>query len=96
MDEVQSAAGSVLTAVSNAMPAERKMVDLGDAQRVRESRMAMQVATEREFVSAIEELVGRRVTAFGSATDTERGTVFENFVFEPREDGGGEDGQAGA
>jgi uncharacterized protein YbcI len=69
------------------LPAEHKMVEMGDDQRVRESRMAFQVATTREFITAVEEIVQRRVCAFASATDAARDVIFENFVFEPRASG---------
>jgi uncharacterized protein YbcI len=65
------------------LPAERKMAAQGEAQRVRETRMAFQVATAPDFVAAIERLVQRKVVAFASATDAEKNVVFENFVFEP-------------
>ena len=66
------------------LPAERKMAQTGDAQRVRESRMAFQVATTDEFVGEVERIVERKVRAFGSATDVEANVIFENFIFEPR------------
>jgi uncharacterized protein YbcI len=69
------------------LPAERAMVEMGEAQRVRESRMWFQVATSKRFVETVEQLVGRTVYSFASATDPEKGVVMEVFVFEPREDG---------
>jgi len=69
------------------LPAERKLVELGDQGRVRESRIAFQAATQAEFISAVEEIVARKVRAFGSAVDPEADVVFENFYFE-RESGG--------
>jgi uncharacterized protein YbcI len=66
------------------LPAERKMVEMGDAQRVREGRTAFQVATTAQFVTAIEQIVQRKVRAFGSATDADQNVVFENFTFEPQ------------
>ena len=75
------------------LPAERKMVELGRADRVRESRVAFQAATHDEFVTAVEEILGRKVRAFASAIDPATGTVFENFVFEAR-DGDRPDGPA--
>jgi uncharacterized protein YbcI len=65
------------------LPAERKMADMGDHQRVRETRMAFQAAAADEFVSAVERIVQRKVRAFASATDVANNTVFENFTFEP-------------
>jgi uncharacterized protein YbcI len=65
------------------LPAERKLVELGDQQRVRESRLAFQVATADMFVSAVEAIMNRRVRAFSSGPDVERDIVFETFLFEP-------------
>jgi uncharacterized protein YbcI len=69
------------------LPAELKMAGLGDQQRVRELRTAFQVATSSEFITAVEEIVLRKVRAFGSATDVDANVVFENFVLEAREAG---------
>jgi uncharacterized protein YbcI len=71
------------------LPAERTMVEMGEQQRVRESRMFLQVATADEFVATVEEITGRTVRAFASATDPDKGVVMENFVFEPRPQGDG-------
>jgi uncharacterized protein YbcI len=65
------------------LPAERKMVQMGEHQRVRESRTAFQVASADEFVRAVEQIVERKVRAFASAIDVDRDVVFENFSFEP-------------
>ncbi|MEA2254574.1 MAG: hypothetical protein QOG35_619 [Solirubrobacteraceae bacterium] len=72
------------------LPAERAMVELGEQQRVRESRMFMQVATRDQFVGAVEALVQRKVRAFASASDPDAGVVMEIFVFEPEAEGSGE------
>ena len=71
------------------LPAERAMVEMGEHQRVRESRMFLQVATADQFIATVEEITGRTVRAFASATDPARGVVMENFIFEParRDDG---------
>ena len=90
------------------LPAELKMVELGDQARVREARVSFQVATADDFVKAVEEIVHRKVRAFASAVDPDSNVVFENFYFE-RESAGhhngrltterahelGEDGQVG-
>ena len=72
------------------LPAERTMVEMGEQQRVRESRMFLQVATADQFIAVVEKITGRTVRAFASATDPDRGVVMENFVFapEPHRDGG--------
>jgi hypothetical protein len=54
----------------------------GDHQRVRETRVAFQVATADDFIAAAEQIVGRKVRAFASATDVVQNVVFENFLFE--------------
>ena len=91
------------------LPAERKLVELGDQARVRESRISFQAATQDEFIAAVEQIVYRKVRAFGSAVDPDARYVFEMFYFEPRESDGdgngavtaqrarelGEDGQVG-
>ena len=66
------------------LPAERKLVAMGDHNRVRDSRTAFQAATASEFIDAIEAIVGRKVEAFASAVDPGTNTVFENFFFAPR------------
>jgi len=73
------------------LPAELKMVELGDAERVRETRVAFQAATESEFIAEAERLLGRTVRAFASGVDPNRNVVFESFFFEP---GGSGDGDA--
>jgi uncharacterized protein YbcI len=65
------------------LPAERTMVQMGEHHRVRESRMFLQVASQEQFVGAVEELVSRKVRAFASAIDPGPGVVFEIFSFEP-------------
>jgi uncharacterized protein YbcI len=80
------------------LPAERTMVEMGEQQRVREARMFLQVATADQFIGAIEQLTGRTVRAFASATDPDNGVVMENFVFEPdpRMDGNRNSGPPGS
>ena len=67
------------------LPAERKMVELGSSDRVRDSRGAFQAATHDEFVSTVEEILGRKVRGFASAVDPSSRIVFENYVFEARD-----------
>ena len=70
------------------LPAERKMVEMGEEDRVRDSRSAFQAATEPEFVAAVEQLVNRKVRAFASSVSPRSNTVFENFAFDPAESDG--------
>jgi uncharacterized protein YbcI len=70
------------------LPAERRLVALGDADQVRETRTSFQVATEPEFIEAVERIVERKVRSFASAIDPITDVVFENFDFEPLEQRG--------
>jgi len=65
------------------LPAERKLVALGQQTSVRETRSAFQVATAEEFIATVEQIVYRKVRAFASAVDPDADTVFEVFQFEP-------------
>ena len=65
-------------------PAERKLVDLGEHQAVRDMRTALEHATVPEFCAPIEELTGRKVKAFTSALDTVAdGLALEMWVLHP-------------
>ena len=66
------------------LPAERKLVELGDAARVRDTRTAYQAATAGDFITAVEQILDRKVQAFASGIDAENSTVFEVFSFESR------------
>ncbi len=74
------------------LPAELKMVEMGDGQRVRESRTAFQAATASDFVARVEEIVFRKVIGFASAVDPDSNIVFECFYFEPLQSGADGDG----
>jgi len=63
--------------------AERTMLALGEHQRVRETRMLLQHANERQFVQTIEQITGRKVRAFVSGTDTNKEVSTEVFYLEP-------------
>ena len=62
-------------------PAERNMVSMGEHQRLRDVRLFFQHATEDQFRTTIEEIVGRPVKTFTSATDTHTDTAVETFIF---------------
>lgn len=77
-------ADTVVCVLEDALvPAERAMVGIGADQRVRELRLLMQEATRERFVAAAEEITGRKVRAFCSASDPPNGVAVEVFVFEP-------------
>src|SRR4051812_2684618 len=65
-------------------PAERSLVDMGEHERLRETRMFFQYASVRELCEPIERLTGRRVRAFTSGIDTVvEGMSVEVFVLHP-------------
>ncbi len=66
-------------------PGERNLVDLGEHQRLRDSRIFLQYATVAEFCAPVERLTGRKVRGFLSAFDSEAdGLTMEAFVLHPR------------
>jgi uncharacterized protein YbcI len=65
------------------LPAERAMVEMGEDQRVRESRTFLQAATAPLFVSTVEEILNREIRAFSSAVDPKADVVFEVFALQP-------------
>ena len=70
-------------------PAERNLVNMGEHQRLRDTRMFFQYATVREFCEPVEQITGRKVRAFLSAVDSQAGGLsMETFVFYPE----GQDG----
>ncbi len=65
------------------LPVERKLVELGDSARVRESRMAFQAATAASFIAVVEGNLGRSVRAFATAVDPVANVAFENYWLVP-------------
>jgi uncharacterized protein YbcI len=78
------------------LPAERKLVELGDQNRVRDSRVAFQAATQDDFITAVEHIIARKVAAFASGIDADNDVVFETFYLNPRSSDGGSDGASTA
>ena len=65
-------------------PAERKLVEMGEHERLREMRGIFQYASVRDFCEPVERLTGRRVRAFSSGIDTVvAGLSVETFVLHP-------------
>jgi uncharacterized protein YbcI len=60
----------VCTLEHSLTPAEQRLVEMGEHQRLRDTRMYFQHATENQFRDAIERLTGRPVRAFVSGIDT--------------------------
>jgi uncharacterized protein YbcI len=63
-------------------PAERRMEEMGEAQRLRDTRTFFQHAMESDFCAVIERLLERRVRAFVSGIDTEKDVSAEVFYLE--------------
>jgi uncharacterized protein YbcI len=64
-------------------PAERTMVDMGEHQRLRETRLFFQHAREDDFRETVQRATGRRVRGFLSGTDTQEDISCEVFYLEP-------------
>jgi uncharacterized protein YbcI len=76
----------ICTLEDSLTPAEKRMVALGEHQRLRDSRLFFQHATEKEFTEAVERLTGRKVRAFVSGIDTKKDVSSEVFYLEPEGD----------
>ena len=64
--------------------AERRLVDMGEHQRLRESRVFFQYASVAEFCGPVERITGRTVRAFHSSVDSQvDGHSVEVFVLHP-------------
>jgi uncharacterized protein YbcI len=75
----------LITTLENSLtPAERRMAEMGEHQRLRDTRMFFQYATVPEFVETVERITGRKVRAFVSGIDTEEDVSSEVFYLEPR------------
>jgi uncharacterized protein YbcI len=62
---------AVICTLENSLtPAERRLVEMGEHQRLRDTRMYFQHAAEKQFRETIERLLKRRVRAFVSGIDT--------------------------
>ena len=64
-------------------PAEAALVQMGEHQRLRDTRMFFQHATEDQFVGTVEEITGRKVRAFVSGVDAAKDVSCEVFYLEP-------------
>jgi uncharacterized protein YbcI len=63
-------------------PAERSLAEMGEHQRLRDTRMYFQAATSEKFREIIERLTGRKVRAFISGLDAEEDVCAEVFYLE--------------
>ena len=67
------------------MPAEKTLIAAGNAQQVRATRDAFQLAVEDDFVAIVEQATGRKVRGFFSEVHIGSETAIEFFLFEPDE-----------
>lgn len=65
--------------------AEKALVGMGEHQRLRDTRMYFQYATEQRFLELIERATGRKVRAFISGLDAGKDIAAELFYLEPVE-----------
>jgi uncharacterized protein YbcI len=76
---------AILCTLEDSMtPAERNLVRMGEHQRLRDTRMFFQYASEQEFRESAERVTGRTVRAFVSGIDTAQDVSTELFYLTPR------------
>ncbi len=73
----------VVTLEETFTPAEHRLRELGEHQRLRDLRTLFQYADIVSFCEPIEQLTGRRVRAFLSGIDTHADVATEIFVLHP-------------
>lgn len=73
----------VLCSLENTFtPAERSLAEMGEHQRLRDTRMYFQAATHDKFTEIVERLTGRKVRAFISGLDAGADVCSEVFYLE--------------
>jgi uncharacterized protein YbcI len=73
----------VVTLEQTFTPAERRLRELNEHERLRELRLLFQYAEVSAFCDPVEQLTGRKVRAFISGIDTELDLASEMFVLHP-------------
>jgi uncharacterized protein YbcI len=64
-------------------PAERRLAEMEEHQRLRDTRLYFQHATTGEFIGTVERIMNRKVRAFNSSVDTHSDVSVEVFHLEP-------------
>lgn len=77
----------VCTLENSLTKAEQNMVRLEEHQRLRDTRMLFQHASQADFCEPVERITGRKVRAFVSGIDTHQDVSSEIFYLEPNGDG---------
>jgi uncharacterized protein YbcI len=75
----------ICTLEDSLTPAERSLAEMGEHQRLRDTRMLFQHASEDDFRGVIERILERKVRAFISGIDTAKDVSAEIFYLEPPE-----------
>lgn len=73
----------VCTLEDSFTPAEKRLADMGEHQRLRDTRLYFQHATKDEFIGTVERILNRKVRAFNSSIDTHEDVSVEVFHLEP-------------
>jgi uncharacterized protein YbcI len=74
----------VCTLEDTLTPAEKRMAELGEHQRLRDLRLYFQHVSEEQFCEVIERVLGREVRAFISGMDTGKDVAAELFYLGDR------------
>jgi uncharacterized protein YbcI len=77
----------VCTLEDSFTPAERRLAEMGEHQRLRDTRLYFQHATKEEFIGTVERIMNRKVRAFNSSLDTHTDVSVEVFHLEPSSTG---------
>jgi uncharacterized protein YbcI len=72
----------VCTLENSFTPAEQRLAEMGEHQRLRDTRLYFQHATEAQFCEVVERALGRKVRAFVSGLDTSTDVSAEVFYLE--------------
>lgn len=73
----------VVTLEDTFTPAEHRLREMGEHERLRDLRLLFQYADTAQFCEPVERLTGRRVRAFISGIDTVADVATEMFVLHP-------------
>jgi uncharacterized protein YbcI len=73
----------VCTLEDSFTPAERRLAEMEEHQRLRDTRLYFQHATKAAFIETVERIVNRKVRAFNSSIDTHTDVSVEVFHLEP-------------
>jgi uncharacterized protein YbcI len=75
----------IVVSLENTMvPAERKLVELGEARRMAESRLLTMHGAEPEFCKAVEQITGRKIRAMVCGMAAESDISTKVFYLEPQ------------